>query len=1063
MSEPKLISPLLDGFVMGDPISSHHGVRCCPAMQADSNGKYIIKIISVPASQTKLDALLLAGAFSDTDSALSYFRDVAEGIVEEAVLLQRLSRLEGFISYDKWQIVPMEDGEVGFDVYLSGAYRPTLERVLRKESMTHLGAVNLGLDLCAALSVCRRSGYLYVDLKPENVAICQDNEYRISDLGFIPLSSLAYASLPERYLSAYTAPEIADAYSALNTTMDVYAAGLILYQAYNGGILPFEGRALAEPLPVPQYADSEMVQIILKACDPNPEVRWQDPLQMGKALVSYMQSHTVNDTPIIVPPVPVMPEVMEEEPLSEEQTEPSTDEILAEVDMALDAVGVSTEESEESAAEETGNEEPVEIIPEPEVATGDIAEEEPDIPAEVEEEAEEQPEEPAEPSAEEEGASVEESEVSADEAVEEAEVPACTEESEEDADENITEEDAEDSALETQSTDELPDLTAEAIAIQQELGVTEEVSQILAQAESLISHETPDPVVAPEPVEIPIPAPIVLQEDAEEAEPFEESEEAEAEEETAVAEPSSETAHDEEEEEYEEAAEKPKKKHRGWIAALICLIILASAVFGGYLFYENYYLQTIQAISLQGSEDRLTVLLDTDVEDSLLTVHCTDTYGNTVKKPVVGGKAEFDDLNPGSRYKISVTISGYHKLIGATTGAHTTAEQTVISNFTAVTGAEDGSVILNFTVQGPETGDWKVICSAEGEENKIISFTGHMVTVTGLTVGKEYTFRLEPATQLYVVGADTVTHTASNIIFAEELTIQGFYKGALVATWNAPEGITVKNWVVRCYNDKGYDKTFTTDELKTVFEDLDVSAAYTVEVTAEGMTQGTRTYVSANSVTVGEIKVDHSDRNQLSVSWDFEGTTPAGGWLLLYTIDGSSEQLVVQCTENVGVIAPVIPSSRYDITVQPANGSTVFGGTGSYEAPAAQTFSGYLLSASDMYFQMCKTPENPEWGRYDVPTQDYRNTFTAGENASFAVYLNHEYNTSSDIIVTLFIIRDANGKIVSTATQSRTWTSMWYRGFGRINIPSIPAVAGNYSVEIYFNGAHVTTQPFSIA
>ena len=112
---------------------------------------------------------------------------------------------------------------------------------------------------------------------------------------------------------------------------------------------------------------------------------------------------------------------------------------------------------------------------------------------------------------------------------------------------------------------------------------------------------------------------------------------------------------------------------------------------------------------------------------------------------------------------------------------------------------------------------------------------------------------------------------------------------------------------------------------------------------------------------------------------------------------------------------------------------------------------------------MCKTPDNPEWGRYDVPAQDYKTTFQSGENASFAVYLNHAYNTSSDIIVTLFVIRDAEGKVVSTATQSRTWTSMWYRGFGRINIPAIPTDAGNYSVEIYFNGAHVYTQNFSIA
>ena len=79
------------------------------------------------------------------------------------------------------------------------------------------------------------------------------------------------------------------------------------------------------------------------------------------------------------------------------------------------------------------------------------------------------------------------------------------------------------------------------------------------------------------------------------------------------------------------------------------------------------------------------------------------------------------------------------------------------------------------------------------------------------------------------------------------------------------------------------------------------------------------------------------------------------------------------------------------------------------------------------------------------------------------MHLNHEYNTSADEIVTLFVIRDASGKIVSTATQSRTWTSMWYRGFGRINIPALPQSAGEYTLEVYFNSALAHTQSFSRA
>ena len=192
MFDPKLILPLLDGFLVGDPISEHHGVRCCPAMQDQTDEKYIVKIVRIPESSAKLEALLLAGAFSDKDSAVAYFRDLANGVEKEASMLRELSQLEGFTGYESWQTEPTEDGE-GFEVYLLGKYRPTLERFLSRNPMTHLGAVNMGLDLCSALAVCRRSGQLYVDLKPSNVFITPENEYRIGDLGYIALDSVPYA------------------------------------------------------------------------------------------------------------------------------------------------------------------------------------------------------------------------------------------------------------------------------------------------------------------------------------------------------------------------------------------------------------------------------------------------------------------------------------------------------------------------------------------------------------------------------------------------------------------------------------------------------------------------------------------------------------------------------------------------------------------------------------------------------------------------------------------------------------------------------------------------------
>ena len=180
-------------------------------------------------------------------------------------------------------------------------------------------------------------------------------------------------------------------------------------------------------------------------------------------------------------------------------------------------------------------------------------------------------------------------------------------------------------------------------------------------------------------------------------------------------------------------------------------------------------------------------------------------------------------------------------------------------------------------------------------------------------------------------------------------------------------------------------------------------------------------------------------------------------------IDGSEEQQVIQCAGTTGVIFPIVPGSSYSISIQPAGGTTVFGGTAEYTSPEAVAFSGYLLTKDNLLFQMCKTPANPEWGRWDVPAADFKTTFAPGESASFAVSVNHEYNTSPDEIVTLFVIRDASGKIVSTATQSRSWTSMWYRGFGRFNVPGLPGTAGEYTMEVYFNGTLAHAQTFTIS
>ena len=998
MTEPKLISPMLDHFAMGDPISDHHGVRCCPAMKMDSEDKYIVKIISIPASQTQLDALLLTGAYPDEASALTYFKELADGVTEEVQILSRLSQLEGFLPYENLQIVPMEN-ETGYEVYLLSTYKRALDRHFSRNPMTHLGAINLGLDLCAALAVCRRSGYLYVDLKPSNVFVTEEQEYRIGDIGFVRLDSLKYASLPEKYRSVYTAPEISDAFSSLNPTMDVYAAGLILYQAYNNGTLPFIGEsAPAEGLNPPMYADYEMAEIILKACAPDPKDRWQDPIQMGQALVSYMQRNGANDMPIVPPPVTVKPE-------AEVDTEPNPEDVVSS-DLEASSLDIPTEAA--SPEEAVENTEPV--ILDEENQTDDL--------------------------------------------------PTSAELIyKEDNDGNLT------FLSELVNDETAPGQDDSHIPYDE---VSDEVSQILTQADELVSHPVPDPVVAPDPVELPIPEPFpITSNDSEQTVP-EETE--------STLETNTPDAPNEAEETDISNTESPdntqvtkpakKKPSRLWLAISLAMLFILALLAGGFYYYTNFYLQSIESVTVEGHEDGLTVYVSSTIDESKLSVVCSNAYGTQIVAPVSDGKAVFENLIPDTGYNVYVQIEGFHKLIGQTSTAYSTPVQTTIVQFSAITGSEDGSVILGFTIDGQDANQWKVVYAAEGEEERSATFPSHTVTLSGLTVGKEYTFTLVPDTDLYLTGTEQITYTASKLVYAQNLRVIGCMDRKLTANWSAPDDTVVENWTVRCYNSNGYNETIITTETSAVFENLDHRDSFTIEVTAGGMTVSQRVYVPANSVTVTDFKAGTSDYQTLMLSWNTSQDVPKEGWILQYAIEGTPGVWSVICKENSAKLSPVLPGSTYIFTLQSPDGVPFLSEPLLCVVPVPPNFSGTFgglnVSREDLIFSMCKTPNKKDWTYKDLKDTDYTTTFTVGQKASFLVKLNTSYGTSETDIDILYIIRDAEGNPVSSSLQTYRWCDMWNKYYCELDIPSLPSVAGNYTINVYFNGAQAAEQDFTV-
>lgn len=934
MSEQKLISPLLDGFTLGNPMSNHDGICCCPAMKENSDEKYIVKIISIPASQVQLDALLLTGAYKDPADAMDYFKEVADGIEKEAQLLKTLSKLEGFLSYEDLQIVPMENGKLGYEVYLLSSYKRSLDRYMRRHLMTHLEAVNLGLDLCQALAICRRSGHMYVDLKPTNIFISKGKEYRIGDLGFVSLEALPFTSLPGKYRSAYSPPEAQDDLKTLNKTVDTYGVGMVLYQIFNDGALPKAPKNPAEAFPSPANADYELAEIIMKAISPKIEDRWQDPMEMGQALIAYMQRNTVNNTPL-APPRAIL-----------EDAEP--------------------------------------LVPQ---------------------------------------AEGEEASVSAEEVVEKAPESASNEPTEE--------------AISEESISEETPPEAEAVE---------------APAED-VQTEVPS-VIVPEPM-------VEIDEDEEDflkllSEDLKESEEDDADcmEENPLS----------EKEETAEKIKKPRGKHL--ILSVVAVLILALLGCGVYFFYQNYYLQTIDALTVDGSQNELTVSIDTDMDLSLLNVRCTDTYGNTSVQTLENGQAVFSDLLPDSLYRIELEVSGFHKLVGKTSEIFTTDALTNIVSFTAITGPEDGSVLLNFTVDGSDPEEWVLTYSAEGEETLTQNFTGHAVTVKGLTVGKTYTFQLGSSDGIDVLGNATQTFTASRLVMAENLNIVSLENGNMTVRWTHPADAVVESWTVRCYNDDGHEEVKEVTGNEAVFTNIDSNVAYTVEVTASGMTQPARVSISANPITITAFTVSEEDPSQLTISWDYTGSTPEGGWLLMYSLDNSDTPNVVKCSETSAVISPRVHGATYKFELQSADSTSIFGNLHQHTCPNVNIFEENGLSADKITAYLLKTPEG-DWTYESVGNDAFADSFASGDQISVVLRSSAGFYLPSQDIEVLYVIRDASGNVLTELISQETidWNALWYEGdyhVGELDVPKAPTKAGDYSISIYFNNAAVTSTTFSI-
>ncbi|MBV6696206.1 Stk1 family PASTA domain-containing Ser/Thr kinase [Kitasatospora aureofaciens] len=200
-----------------------------------------------------------------------------------------------------------DQGADGGNVFLAMEYVPgrTLRDLLRdRGALSVRAALDVLEPVLAALGAAHRAGLVHRDVKPENVLITDGGLVKVADFGLVRVLNAADGSPTSTSTAtggtvmgtvSYLAPEQILPDAPTDQRVDVYAAGILLYEMLTGrrphtGDNPVQVmyKHLHEDVPAPSLAVPSVTPaldaIVVGACARTPDARPYDAVELLAAL-----------------------------------------------------------------------------------------------------------------------------------------------------------------------------------------------------------------------------------------------------------------------------------------------------------------------------------------------------------------------------------------------------------------------------------------------------------------------------------------------------------------------------------------------------------------------------------------------------------------------------------------------------------------------------------------------------------------------------------------------------------------------------------------------------------
>lgn len=1014
MIDPRKITPLLSNMTVERELGrGPNGVVYLVTRRMDGK-KLALKHIPVPSSDAQTKALIFAGAVSSEADAHRYYSSLVKDMKAELLQLNNIKNASGLLKVRGYQVDQKIIG-VGYDVYILADYCQPLPAYLNDTPISKLQALNLAIDLCSSLEQLRSGGLIHKDVKPSNVYLGDNHHFVLGDLGLVKKSELEYTSMPDQLLSPYTAPEVLPEDAHLSETMDIYSVGMILYEIYNGGLLPLDDDGTFnrkdEELPAPAYADLALAEIILRACAYDPEGRYQDPAEMKQALILYMQRGSISNEPLV--PVPDTPQV---------EAEVDVAAIAATVEAGQVAEGVTflseTPEGQEEPAEKTMGEILQESQPEfqtePEKrnSLNELGEDDLLLPPEEEISVEAflasirgTP-----------GLEV----VSMDAKGNTTTVPGYE-----------TEDDLPEGTEFVDSADNHADAESTSNDVIQEDAADEETNVSESGEEDTVHEDDEKP-------EMPVKRGIRKSRPAPRNDDI--------------------NVYDDgyEEEEEDEDDEEGLSAWKKVLISVIVLLVLAGGAFSLYTFKTD----TVRSMTSEVLSSSSVLIQAETKNTSAMEVICSNAAGEVARLPYTEGGTTFTDLSPSTTYSFELSSTAGKFLLGSHTLEAMTEEMTNLTSFGATDiSAVSAKLSLGGTGQQPEK--WLVSATSETGDTVTAESDTYEILVEGLTPDTTYTATVSRSDGDILGGTTTCTFTTMGYTELGSFEQIAVTNDSMTVQW-AYTGTVPESWTVTC---QGTDGSSTTQEVtgsECTLDGLTAGVTYTVSLSCPSLRTTDLSSISVGipSVKVTSITSSQNEDGNIEVSWEFEGDTTPSEWSVSYAYESSSEvtpSLVTTDTNSV-VLENLVPDANYTIKVQTADEFTVGGNveTTCVTAPA-DDFTQWECSDAEMTFYAVE--DNPDG--YENPTT----TFTPDQHLAYEVEVSYEATEEDKTVKTLYVVRDSEGTpvLVYANDVGRTWSGSWLTAKHTGDIPDMPQEPGSYTFEIYFDGDLLVSSDFTVS